>query len=87
MTYNIDSKQPAPSAGGGGGGGGYSAKNIAKIVGLVCAIGGEVMVGPAGMPLSSSNPFCGAPALLLAASPRCVVLSTQLFLTIFRKLR
>ena len=38
MTYNIDSKQPAAS-GGGGGGGGYSAKNIAKIVGLVCAIG------------------------------------------------
>ena len=38
MTYNIDSKQPAAS-GGGGGGGGYSAKNIAKIVGLVCAVG------------------------------------------------
>lgn len=37
MTYNIDTKQPAAS--GGGGGGGYSANNIAKIVGLVCAIG------------------------------------------------
>ncbi|AFY38329.1 hypothetical protein Lepto7376_2027 [[Leptolyngbya] sp. PCC 7376] len=37
MTYNIDKKeQPAAS---GGGGGSYSAKNIAKIVGLVCTVG------------------------------------------------
>ncbi|OKH10832.1 hypothetical protein [[Limnothrix rosea] IAM M-220] len=34
MTYNIDQTQQ-PTAGGGG----YSAKNIAKIVGLVCTIG------------------------------------------------
>ncbi len=35
MTYNVDTpQQPSP-----GGSGAYSAKNIAKIVGLVCTIG------------------------------------------------
>lgn len=34
MTYNTEPKAPTPS-----GGGSYSANNIAKIVGLVCAIG------------------------------------------------